>query len=278
MGAGPSDASRGLGGLPCLRGPAARGCPGAARLADRVCPAWRRASGTVSHVWAAPGGRHGHSARWGVASCTVWGARRLRQVWGRRRGVVGRGAVCLASARWRPVSGRRRASGLCWPWNDGLRRLIRGLQRRGWAPRRGGDCPQSPEPWGGGEKTSSGRIGTRYGQPVVGASPGQSVGGRDVVRARSVVGRRVVCVGARRTSTLSVRPPHIPYSHRNAKTERRGQQPQGRKAKTTIPRQTGQDRTPPAPLHTRRPCGGPHRGGTGRGGRGGASQGTNPRG
>jgi len=32
------------------------------------------------------------------------------------------------------------------------------------------------------------------------------------------------------------------------------------KAKRTTPRQKAHDRTPPAPLHTRRPCGGPHRG------------------
>ena len=91
-----------------------------------------------------------------------------------------------------------------------------------------------------------------------------------------------------RRLTASVRPRQIPYSHRNAKTAQPRQQPQDTQAKTYRPRQTGQDRqaktdrprhadqdiraktygprhtnqdrTPPAPLHLHRPCGGPHRG------------------
>ena len=58
--------------LPGAVGPAARGGPGRAGLADGVCPAGRRAPGTVSDLRAAAGVHRGHPAWRGSAACAGW--------------------------------------------------------------------------------------------------------------------------------------------------------------------------------------------------------------
>jgi hypothetical protein len=156
----PSYPCRGLGALPGAGGPAARGRPGRARLADGLCPARRRAPGTVSDLRAAPGMRWGHSAGRGATTRAVGRARRMRSPpqWRPARGgsVAGqpRGVVSgpLGTSRGSPSAKDPPAVAVAWCV--------------GWANRPDdGDCA-----W---HKLHSAR-GPLWSAPSVGGSPTRS--------------------------------------------------------------------------------------------------------